>query len=215
MTELYLIRHGETEWNRSGHHQGHKDSDLTESGVSQAEAMGKRLASEEITFDGIYTSDLGRASHTCGLIAQTIGQEDLVMEREGLRERALGPLEGLTYEEIENQLPDDFAAHTSGDPHYRPDGGESWADTFSRACAVVRQLCEDHPDQRIMIVSHGGVLGMVLRDALGLTLLPPRRFALPNAALNIFDYRDRQLELRCWGDTSHIKDVTILDEMMK
>ena len=64
-------------------------------------------------------------------------------------------------------------------------------------------------------MSHGGVVGMALRDALGITLLPPRRFALPNVGLNIFDFVDGDWSLRTWGDTAHLSGVTVLDEVMK
>ncbi len=215
MTELYLIRHGETEWNRSGHHQGQMDSALTQTGIEQAKAMGKRLKNEGHTFAAIYTSDLYRARHTAELIAATLGQQEIIQDALPLRERALGVLEGLTYPEIEEQLPEDYELHTVGDPHYRPEGGESWADTFSRACPFLREICRKHDGEKIMAVSHGGVLGMALRDALGLTLLPPRRFSLPNVGLNVFSYSDHNWTLNTWGDTSHMTGVTVLDEVMK
>jgi len=215
MTELYLIRHGETEWNRSGHHQGHMDSALTQTGIEQAEAKGERLKDEGHNFSAIYTSDLYRARHTAELITAQLEQKDIIQDALPLRERSLGVLEGLTYPEIKQQLPEDYDLHTAGDPHYRPEGGESWADTFSRACPFLREICRKHTGQKIMAVSHGGVLGMALRDALGLTLLPPRRFSLPNVGLNIFEYSDNDWTLRTWGDTSHMNGVTALDEVMK
>lgn len=215
MTELYLIRHGETEWNRAGIHQGLMDSPLTEAGRIQASAMGERLRDESIRFEAIYSSDLRRARHTAELIAAPLGQAEEIVDAEELRERGLGPLEGLTYPQIEEQLPEDYELHTVGDPHYRPEGGESWADTFSRACPFLREICRRHAGGKVLAVSHGGVLGMALRDALGITLLPPRRFALPNVGLNIFEYVDHNWTLRTWGDTAHLEGVTVLDEVMK
>ena len=65
MTEITLIRHGETEWNLSGRWQGHADSALSPRGVAQAEALSGRIAKEEIDF--VYVSDLERAQHTARL----------------------------------------------------------------------------------------------------------------------------------------------------
>ncbi|MGJ8726487.1 MAG: histidine phosphatase family protein [Roseibacillus sp.] len=215
MTELYLIRHGETEWNRSGLWQGLQDSPLTENGIEQAQCLGQRFAAEKIKFDAIYTSDLGRSHNTCKYLCEPIGQLDDIQIDKGLRERALGHLQGLTFDEIREQHPEDAELHESGDPHFAPGDGESWADTFARSCKALRTIARRHDGQKVLAVSHGGVLGMALRDALGLNLLPPRRFQLPNTALNIFNYADHNWTLRTWGDTSHLKHVTVLDEVVK
>jgi len=216
VTELYLIRHGETEWNRAGLWQGHKDSPLTENGIEQAESLAERFVKDKITFDAVYSSDLERAHHTCRILTTPFpGHGEQIILEPGLRERALGPLEGLTLEEIKKKFPEDAARHAAGDPQYRPEGGESWADTFARSCHYLREIVRRHDGQRVLAVSHGGVLGMALRDALGLNLLPPRRFQLPNTGLNVFEFEDHNWRLRTWGDTAHLKNVTILDEVVK
>lgn len=215
MTELYLIRHGETEWNRAGLWQGLEDSPLTENGIEQAESLGARFASEGLKFDAIYTSDLGRSHHTCKLLVEPLGQLDKIQVEKGLRERALGHLQGLTFEEIQAQHPEEAELHALGDPHFTPVGGESWADTFARSSKALREIARRHDGQKVLAVSHGGVLGMTLRDALGLNLLPPRRFQIPNTALNIFQYQDHNWTLQTWGDTAHLKHVTVLDEVVK
>lgn len=215
MTELYLIRHGETEWNRAGLWQGLLDSPLTENGVEQARCLGERFAHEKITFDAIYSSDLERCQSTCRMLTEPIGQVDQIVLEPGLRERALGHLQGLTFAEIKAQYPQDAELHLSGDPHFAPAGGESWADTFARACRTLRAIARRHEGQRVLAVAHGGVLGMALRDCLGLELLPPCRFQIPNTALNIFQYHEHNWTLKTWGDTAHMKHVTVLDEVVK
>lgn len=215
MTELYLIRHGETEWNRAGLWQGLLDSPLTENGVEQARSLGERFRKDDLTFDAIYTSDLGRCQSTCRLLVEPLGQLDDIILEPGLRERALGHLQGLTFAEIQEKFPKDAELHASGDPHFAPEGGESWADTFARACKTLRAIARRHDGQRVLAVAHGGVLGMAMRDCLGLELLPPRRFDLPNTALNIFSYRDHNWTLKTWADTAHMQHVTVLDEVVK
>jgi probable phosphoglycerate mutase len=215
MTEVYLIRHGETEWNRKGLWQGLQDSALTENGIEQAKSLGQRFADDQIRFDAIYSSDLGRSHDTTKLLTEPIGQLDEIILEPGLRERALGHLQGLTFAEIKEKFPEDAELHVSGDPHFAPEGGESWAETFARSCKTLRAIARRHDGQRVLAVSHGGVIGMALRDCLGLELLPPRRFQLPNAALNIFHFEDHNWMLQTWGDTAHMQHVTVLDEVVK
>ena len=95
-TEVILIRHGETEWNLSGRWQGHADSPLSNRGIKQAEALGKRMLKEKL--DLFYSSDLERARHTSLLVG---GPSSWHAEfKESLRERDLGVLEGLTTDEM-------------------------------------------------------------------------------------------------------------------
>lgn len=215
MTELYLIRHGETEWNRAGLWQGLEDSPLTENGIEQAQSLGARFADEGQKFDAIYTSDLGRSHNTCKYLVEPLGQLGDIQIDQGLRERALGHLQGLTFEQIQERHPEEAELHASGDPHFAPTGGESWAETFARSSKALREIARRHDGQKVLAVSHGGVIGMALRDALGLNLLPPRRFQLPNTAVNLFQYSDHNWTLCTWGDTAHLKHVTVLDEVVK
>ena len=91
-TELILVRHGETEWNREHRMQGHRDSPLSETGWAQARRLGGRLKDE--TFGALYSSDLGRARNTAQSVADATGHEIIVDAR--LRERHFGVFEGLT-----------------------------------------------------------------------------------------------------------------------
>ncbi len=214
MTTVYLIRHGETQWNRDGIHQGHMDSPLTEHGKRQARQLGERFAGMDLKFDAIYSSDLGRAVQTAEAICEPIGQKDIIQQAPGLRERALGVLEGLTYPQIAEKLPEDHRLHTSGDPHYRPKNGESWADIFERASRVLRNIAGNHDEQTVLCVSHGGVVSMAMRDCMGVDLFTPRRFHIPNTALNILEWHDAFWDLRTWGDVSHFEGESALDEML-
>ena len=122
MTLVYIIRHGETEWNLKGIHQGHKNSELTQKGKEQADRLGQRFKESNLAFNSIYSSDLGRSLDTAQRICEPIGQKEQIIKIECLRERALGVLEGLTYDEIKEKLPKDYLEHTSGNPNYKPDG---------------------------------------------------------------------------------------------
>ena len=215
MTTLFLIRHGETEWNLKGIHQGHLDSPLTHKGENQARLLGMRLAREGMQFDTIYTSDLGRAMQSATNICKETGQEPLITREPRLRERALGLLEGLTYAEIEEKFPDDYASHISGDADYRPEGGESWRDIQERTVCALNDLASSNIGAKILCVTHGGMITMAVKSCLGIDIEAKRRFNVQNTALNILEWRHPDdWQLRTLGDTSHLQGDSTLDEML-
>ncbi|NLE01703.1 MAG: histidine phosphatase family protein [Fibrobacter sp.] len=95
-TNLYSVRHGETEWNRAGIQQGHLNSPLTANGIKQARSLAKGLSGRGI--EVIISSDLGRASQTADIIAKDLNLPLNTDNR--LRERNLGILQGMTIEEF-------------------------------------------------------------------------------------------------------------------
>ena len=137
-TRFIVVRHGETQWNVAGRIQGHGDSDLTETGRAQADAIASRLAAE--SFDAIVASDLGRAFDTAQAIARGCGLPIATDRR--LRERSFGVGEGLTYEEIDRQYPDIFSRVRSTDPDAPIPGGESRRQFHERVRAAFEALAE-------------------------------------------------------------------------
>src|SRR5918997_6667336 len=119
--QVIIVRHGQTQWNIRRIRQGHLDSELTEKGLIQAQALGKRLARE--TFSALYSSDLGRAMHTARLIAAVTGHEIITDAR--LRERHLGLFQGLSGDEIKQKYPEEYHLHRTLSPEYVIPGGES------------------------------------------------------------------------------------------
>ena len=101
-THVYLVRHGETAWNRERRFQGHQDVPLSPAGLFQAERLAQRLKSE--TFDAVYSSDLKRAVQTAEIVARELALP--VVTLKGLRERSMGEWEGLTQEEVAARFPD-------------------------------------------------------------------------------------------------------------
>ena len=112
MTELILVRHGETLWNRERRMQGQTDTPLSAIGRAQAQAVGQRLARHP--FVALYSSDLTRAWDTAAAIARASGRE--VRREPALRERTFGVFEGLTYEEMAQRYPDEHARFSTRDP---------------------------------------------------------------------------------------------------
>ena len=215
MTTLFIVRHGETDWNLKGIHQGHTDSPLTQEGERQAQMLGMRFAGEGARFDAVYSSDLGRALQSARKICREIGQETIIQEEARLRERALGLLEGLTYDQIAEQIPRDHKQHTSGDPDYRPENGESWRDTYERAGGILNELAKANDGGSILCVTHGGIISMAMKLCMGIDISAKRRFHVQNTALNVLEwYAENDWQLRTWGDTSHLQNSSALDEML-
>jgi probable phosphoglycerate mutase len=207
-TEVTLIRHGETEWNLSGRWQGHADSPLSERGVAQAEALGKRMKPGD--FDFFYSSDLERAMHTSRLVGGHSGWEAL--PREDLRERDLGVLEALTTDEMLELQPDAYRSFRNGGPEYVPPGGESFKQFCDRCANAVEEIAGSHEGAKIGIVTHGGVLGAIFRHVLKIPLEAERNFVLLNCSLNRIEKKANGWNLLSWGDVAHLEGMDSLDD---
>jgi probable phosphoglycerate mutase len=152
LTELILVRHGETDWNRERRFQGHADPPLNETGREQAHALAAELAGESIEF--VYTSDLSRARETAEIIAARV-DADVVALRD-LREIDVGEWQGLTWPEIEKLHPEGVQAwHQSGSGW---ESGETQDELGERVIAAVRRIVAQHPVERILVVGHGGTI---------------------------------------------------------
>ena len=206
-TTLVVIRHGETAWNREKRMQGTTDTQLSEVGRAQAQALGRRFAGGE--FAALYTSDLSRARDTARAIGDHAGREPVVDPR--LRERRFGVFEGLTAEEIRARYPVEHARFTSRDPDYEVPGGESARAFTGRCLGCLSEIAERHPDGEVIVVTHGLVLDTLYRAAHGLAHGAPRPVPLINASLNVFGYGGRAWRLVLWGDVSHLAadEVTV------
>jgi len=200
MTQLILIRHGETLWNTERRMQGQLDSPLTTRGLWQAEQLGARL--QAMLFTALYSSDLPRAQQTAQCIAVTTGHAIVTDER--LRERHFGVFEGLTRAEMEARDPEVYAQFMSRNPDYAVPGGESPAAFYARSRAVLEELAARHAGATIAVVTHGLVLDCAYRAASGLALQAPRPVPLVNASLNWFECEDGCWRAGPWGDAEHL-----------
>jgi probable phosphoglycerate mutase len=202
--QVIIVRHGQTQWNIRKIRQGHLDSELTEKGLAQAQALATRLAREN--FSALYSSDLGRAVHTARIIAAVSGHEIITDGR--LRERHLGLFQGLSGEEIKSKFPDEYHLHRTLGPEYIIPGGESVRQQVARNVAFLDELAATHAGEKVVVVTHGGVVSGLFRHTLNIPLDAPRRFEFVNAGLNVFAYEDGNWMLRTWGDVSHLEPGT-------
>lgn len=217
MTEILLIRHGETDWNAEKRLQGHLDIPLNTEGRRQAEALGRALLTEPL--DAIIASDLQRAKQTAQAIAAPRGIP--IQIEPGLRERCYGAFEGLSYSEINERFPDAYAAWRARDIDARFPPGVNIAETlreFShRAVSSLVRLVDHGKYRRIAVVAHGGVLECIYRAAKGIGFASARDFDILNASVNRLRWDGASLQVVHWGDISHLTSVTaaVLDEVDK
>ncbi len=199
-TTLIVIRHGETAWNREKRMQGTTDTELSEVGRAQAQALGRRLAGSG--FGALYSSDLARARETARAIAAHTGR--VLVEEPRLQERRFGIFEGLIAEEIKSRYPQEHARFTSRDPDYEVPGGES-AGGFTRRCiGCLSEIAGRHRGEEVVVVTHGLVLDALYRAAHGLDHGAPRPLPLINASVNRFAYAGGAWRMELWGDVSHL-----------
>lgn len=154
MTRIFLTRHGQTEWNVAKRMQGQKDSPLTPLGVKQGTALGKYLQDYDI--NAIYCSSSHRAVHTAELIR---GKRDIdINPCDDLREICVGDWEGKSLEEAEAYNPVQFENFWHKPEDFVPDNGETFVQLRDRAATTIREIVKRHPNQTVLVVSHGIVL---------------------------------------------------------
>lgn len=203
LTRLYLVRHGETIWNREIRIQGHKDIPLSPFGERQSAALAARLACTEI--DAAYASDLQRAVVTASIL---LGGRDLVAQlRPALREAAFGTWEGLTYEEVKQAYPEEYAGRRLRPAEVAPSGGETLSEMVRRVQQVIDNIVLEHPDQSVLVVSHGGPLRVLLGILLGLGLDSYWKVRVDNCSLSIVDTYPEGNIVSLLNDTCHLLEV--------
>jgi 2,3-bisphosphoglycerate-dependent phosphoglycerate mutase len=202
ITRITAIRHGETAWNVDTRIQGQLDISLNEKGRWQAAQAASALAAERI--DAIVSSDLSRAYETAQFVAKPHGL--LVYTEPNLREREFGLFQGKTFAEIEAQHPEDALRWRKRVPDFAPDGGESLLIFRERVAQCLRRLAAQFAGKHLVIVSHGGVMDILYREATGLDLAAPRSWQLGNASINRVLWNGEHLSLVGWSDTSHLTD---------
>jgi probable phosphoglycerate mutase len=202
-TRILAIRHGQTAWNADSRIQGHTDIALDDIGEWQAERLAQALGDEDL--DVLYSSDLARARQTAMPLAARKGLELRIDT--GLRERGFGEFEGLSFAQIEQRWPEQAAAWRLRDPDFGAQGGEVLRDFRDRVVATVDRLARAHRGQNIALVTHGGVLDLLYREATRLPLNAPRTWQVSNAGINRLLHSEQGLVLVGWGDMGHLESV--------
>ncbi|MDD2921055.1 MAG: histidine phosphatase family protein [Anaerolineales bacterium] len=160
MTEFWLIRHGQTDWNSTGRWQGQSPDApaLNDAGFAQALALRDQLPDAD--FSAIYSSDLLRAKQTAELVAAPLNLTVVLDSR--LREMNLGAWEGMLSDDIQAQYPRELEARKQNPFEARAPQGESPREVAQRVIAAADEIAARHPNQSVLIVSHGVSLAIIL-----------------------------------------------------
>ncbi|MFM9879415.1 MAG: histidine phosphatase family protein [Burkholderiaceae bacterium] len=214
MTQLILIRHGETDLNRELRFQGHSDVPLNAAGLVQAQSAALAIALAGEPVYKIISSDLLRARQTAEVIAAGLPQppqKGLVIDA-AWRERSFGELDGLRVADIQQQHPQHWQQWLECGPDDAMAGIESTRSLNNRVMAAVQALAVVGCRNNIVVVTHGGVLDMIYRRAQGLPLEGPRRCDIPNAGINrVAIHHDAaanwQLIILEWALAEHLRGL--------
>jgi broad specificity phosphatase PhoE len=173
---MFLVRHGETEWNRARRYQGWNDSPLTPRGIAQAEAIGHRLAAlPEAAAATIVASPIGRARRTAEIIAECLGRTDPPLLDERLREISLGSWDGLDRREIVARAPVLFEGDGYWEWYFQTPDGETY-DGFAGRIAAWLAEPRDGP---LIVIAHGIVTRVLRGLYAGLPRSQALRLAVP------------------------------------
>lgn len=193
--ELWLIRHGETDWNRERRIQGQQQNVLSALGETQARRLGSRLIGEH--FDTVYGSDLKRTRQTADLVFP--GQNVVFDER--LREISRGVLEGQRGQDFAGEYLEHYTAMQQDIYNFRPPGGENHFDVQDRAAAWLESLPRSG---KVAAVTHGGVITALFRHALGVRELTAW-LQVGNTSISKLRFGADWTELLSLNDTAHLE----------
>jgi broad specificity phosphatase PhoE len=160
---LYVARHGQTQWNEQKLMQGHKDSPLTEQGKEQARQLGQKL--KHISFDAVFSSDLGRTQHTAEIAVAERGLA--IATSELIRERRYGDFEGKPVSEFVGETKKWLAifealGRDEQENFSYAEGVENYAQVTARVLLFLRGVAAGYPGKTVLVVTHGGILRALL-----------------------------------------------------
>lgn len=205
-TTIYLIRHGETDWNVNGRWQGQEDIPLNQTGEEQARRLAQRFQREQTHLDYIYSSDLERAYRTAWELGAQL--KVAVQLLPSLREMDVGFWGGLTRDEIRQQYPADFARMVQGEDVLRGNA-ENWAAMYQRVTETIAAMVNQHRNKTVAMVTHGGPI-LVMLDYMvktyGISPVPERR--IRNTSITTLHCHSFMWELATLNDTQHLDQAS-------
>ena len=204
---IYIVRHGQPEWNLLGKTQGHGNSDLTPKGIEQAELLADSMTKYPI--DYIYSSDLGRAYQTAEIIGNKLNIE--VEKTEALREMNFGTWEGRIIKDIIEEDPELYKMWRN-EPHLaKIPQGETLSQIKERTDAFIKEINEKYDGKHIVLVTHSLCARIMLLSFLDSDVKNIYRINQANTALNIIELRDYGPVVMKMNDTTHIINDTKLE----
>jgi probable phosphoglycerate mutase len=208
ITKLFLIRHGQSAGNAEGRFGGHSATPLSDLGKEQAELVATALVKENI--NAIYSSDLLRAVQTAEPLARQLGLE--IRTNSAFRERNVGVLEGLTFDESKQAHPNDYYALVNRNIQHVITNGESYRHLLDRITGELRNILQQHRGERIAIFTHTGALCFMTLHLLGAIHRNTKQtpwIITSNCGINRFEIRGRRnIRVLALNDTRHLSQIT-------
>ena len=200
--KFYLVRHGETEWNKLGRFQGQYDTLLNDEGAEQARVIAETSKDWDIT--AIYSSPLTRTMQVANEIGNLLALP--VQTRDGLKELDLGELEGVRGEEMRLGWPDVFSTWNREPHRIVMPGGESLAKLEERSWQVILELEQIHSaGDNLAVVSHNFAIRAICGKLLGIPLENFHRLRLSLGSVTVFESDDRGRRLLSFNSTCHLQ----------
>jgi broad specificity phosphatase PhoE len=208
VTRLYLVRHGQSAGNAEGRFGGHSATPLSDLGIEQARLTAEALAKEGIA--AIYASDLHRTLQTAEPLSKLI---DLpVIGTPAFRERHVGVLEGLTFDESKIAHPQDYYALVNRNIHHVITEGESYRHLLRRATGELRNILRTHQGEKVVVYSHTGVICFLTLHLIGAINRYTKQtpwLVTSNCGINRFEIRGRNnIRVMAMNDTRHLAQIT-------
>jgi broad specificity phosphatase PhoE len=201
MTSIYLVRHGQTAWNKEEIFRGRIDVPLDETGLRQAELAGEYFKGMEI--HAIYSSPLSRALETAQKIAQFHNTK--VQPLQGILDMSFGRWEGQSHLDIQKNDREIYRQWRE-EPHLvRLPSGESLDDVRVRAMAALEEVIRNHPGKTLILVSHRVVNKVLICGILGLDNSHFWQITQDTTAINLIKYKEGQYILSLMNETCHLK----------
>lgn len=200
MTKIFLIRHGETEWNKTGRLQGNSDVQLSSEGIRQAQLLSKHAPFHAV--DAIYSSDLSRAVTTAKILAAKFHLP--VIKERGLRETNFGDWEGRYIHELTQEFPIDFGYFFTKPDKVKPPNGETFLECQARVTNALEEIIAEHESQSIIVVSHGAAIRLMLCAILYVPIRKMWWISQFNTALNILVFDEGNFRLELVNSTLHL-----------
>ncbi len=188
MAKLYLVRHGETDYNKTFRFQGQTDIPLNETGLDQARQVGEHF--RDIPLAAVYSSSLKRAFSTAEAIAEPKGLTPVACDE--FMELNFGKWEGMHSQVIAEEYAEDWEAYFRHPGSYQIPGGESMRQVQERSYARLKEILAAHPEGDVAVVAHGGIIRVLVCTLLGMDLDRVWNIHVANSSTTCFYY---------WGES--------------
>ena len=202
MNKIFLVRHGESQWNVLKKIQGQQDVPLTNKGVFQANQIANRLKDEKI--DEIYSSDLTRAFNTAQIIGKLLKLDVTPMEE--FREINFGIWEGMSHEKMLLKDYNELLMWKKEPEKLKVEGAESLKELQLRAMDGVNKITKEKENRNILIVSHSATIKTIILGLLNMNLAHFKNLSINNVSLTIIEFRNYNKVLKVLNDSYHTKE---------